>query len=147
MSKNLESGLIIYLLPSFQEFILAALWSGVCVFSLTLKTKLVLLCLIFDTSETWPELNSEVWCMWRIYFLRTSRNFCLRLWKFFTTKFFLTYVHMWIWLSTVKLKINRCSPGEKMSGLKRMSKHMLLMDPTALQAFKTTSRLFGSVCE
>lgn len=46
-----------------------------------------------------------------------------------------------------KLKINSCSPGEKMSGLKRMSKHMLLMDPTALQAFKTTSRLFGSVCE
>lgn len=42
--------------------------------------------------------------------------------------------------------MNRPSlPGEKMSGLKRMSKDVLLMEPTALQAFKTTSRLLGSV--
>lgn len=39
-----------------------------------------------------------------------------------------------------------CSPGEKMSGLKRMSKEVLLMEPTALQAFRTTSRLLGSEC-
>lgn len=39
------------------------------------------------------------------------------------------------------------SPGEKMSGLKRMSNDVLLMEPTALQAFRTTSRLLGSVCE
>lgn len=31
-----------------------------------------------------------------------------------------------------------------MSGLKRMSKDVLLMEPTALQAFRTTSRLLGS---
>lgn len=35
-------------------------------------------------------------------------------------------------------------PGEKMSGLKRMSKEVLLMDPTALQALRTTSLLLGS---
>lgn len=38
-------------------------------------------------------------------------------------------------------------PGEKMSGLKRMSNDVLLMELTALQAFRTTSRLLGSVCE
>lgn len=32
-----------------------------------------------------------------------------------------------------------CIPGEYMSGLKRMSKHVLLMEPTALHAFRTTS--------
>lgn len=32
-----------------------------------------------------------------------------------------------------------------MSGLKRMSKDVLLMEPTALQALRTTSRLLGSV--
>lgn len=32
-----------------------------------------------------------------------------------------------------------CIPGENMSGLKRMSKHVLLMEPTALHAFRTTS--------
>lgn len=36
-------------------------------------------------------------------------------------------------------------PGEKMSGLKRISKDVLLIEPTALQAFRTTSRLLGSV--
>lgn len=36
------------------------------------------------------------------------------------------------------------SPGEKMSGLKRISKDVLLMEPTALQALRTTSRLLGS---
>lgn len=36
-------------------------------------------------------------------------------------------------------------PGEKMSGLKRMSKEVLLIEPTALQAFRTTSLLLGSV--
>lgn len=36
-------------------------------------------------------------------------------------------------------------PGENMSGLKRISKHVLLMEPTALQAFRTTSRLLASV--
>lgn len=40
--------------------------------------------------------------------------------------------------------MNGCSPGEKMSGLKRMSNDVLLMEPTALQAFRTTSRLLGS---
>lgn len=40
-----------------------------------------------------------------------------------------------------------CSPGEKMSGLKRMSKDVLLIEPTALQAFRTTSRLLGSDCD
>lgn len=38
-----------------------------------------------------------------------------------------------------------CSPGEKMSGLKRMSNDVLLMEPTALHALRTTSRLLGSV--
>lgn len=37
-------------------------------------------------------------------------------------------------------------PGEKISGLKRISKAVSLMEPTALQAFRTTSRLLGSVC-
>lgn len=32
-----------------------------------------------------------------------------------------------------------------MSGLKRISKHVLLMEPTALHAFRTTSRLLASV--
>lgn len=35
-------------------------------------------------------------------------------------------------------------PGENMSGLKRMSKEVLLTEPTALQALSTTSRLLGS---
>lgn len=36
-------------------------------------------------------------------------------------------------------------PGEKMSGLKRMSNEVSLIEPTALQALRTTSRLLGSV--
>lgn len=36
-------------------------------------------------------------------------------------------------------------PGEKMSGLKRISNEVSLMEPTALQALRTTSRLLGSV--
>lgn len=36
-------------------------------------------------------------------------------------------------------------PGENMSGLKRISKQVLLMEPTALHAFRTTSRLLASV--
>lgn len=35
-------------------------------------------------------------------------------------------------------------PGEKMSGLKRMSKEVSLVEPTALQAFRITSLLLGS---
>jgi len=49
---------------------------------------------------------------------------------------------------TVK-KINHTKkytiPGEKISGLKRMSKEVLLIEPTALQALRTTSLLLGSV--
>lgn len=36
------------------------------------------------------------------------------------------------------------SPGEKISGLKRTSKAVLLMEPTALHALRITSRLRGS---
>lgn len=39
------------------------------------------------------------------------------------------------------------SPGEKMSGLKRTSKAVLLMEPTALHALRITSRLRGSAVE
>lgn len=38
-------------------------------------------------------------------------------------------------------------PGEKMSGLKRTSKAVLLMEPTALHALRITSRLRGSAVE
>jgi hypothetical protein len=40
-----------------------------------------------------------------------------------------------------------CLPGENMSGLKRMSKAVLLMEPTALHALWITSRLRGSAVE
>lgn len=54
---------------------------------------------------------------------------------------------LWFGCRVHSLIIHSYLPGEKMSGLKRMSKAVLLTEPTALQALRITSRLRGSAVE